>query len=398
MTHPSQYTEPAPFFPNQAYQENTCYQILLVEPSKKKGTHKNINTTIVVKNRGAFSKYELDSETKTNLKGYPSYGDKEKLGSYLPSPGVIFTDDFLNSFTDHGKESQEIIHEISSAISNQSTDIKTSDKNIKKIVKAVIGAISSNTGLSQYKNDLGNFYNPIRFLLHSRKISQLIAKTWWSYLEAEIGNNTLWNKFTEGKWYQDEEKSILDIPSEVLDGLIAREIFLHGGNDSPDNPDPEEPEIYSPLKPPEDPEEVLKFLILPDSKAWQGICLSLLLAGQAYYKIGDEYHQISPSILSTGEIVWQYALEVDWSAFCADIKETIISREKPWIAYHVAMPYPPIPGHAKKEEIKNWADAEEEPGDKNDFPFYKKDKKSGKYLIDVDYFRPPYPYIPMTST
>jgi len=358
-----------PVSPEQRFDSNTYYQVLYVEPYTGSKKSKQITTSILAKKRGHcseedplpesfqerdkglknFSEFQLDQETVENLKSYPRQGQEDKLSSYLPSPGVIFPDKFLNSFIEDSAPFQ----------------------------------------LSDCKTELGNFYSPIRFLLHSRKISQLIAKTWWSYLEAKKDNASLWKNFINGEWHE--------IPSKVLDGLVAREIFLYGGADSPDNPEPEETTIYSSLKPKEGLQGKNKFLILPSSKAWQGISLSLLLAGQAYYQIGDQYHQVSPSILSTSEITIQYALEVDWSRFTADIKEIIISHEKPWVAYQVVMPYPPIPAYAELEEIEGWAYAKEDPEEESNFPFYKKDE-NGDYLIDVDYFRPPYPYIPLSST
>ena len=352
---------PDPFKPEQPFEDNTYYQILYVEPSQEKD--EIITTSILVKTRanesnngqtsdnihsGSFNQFELDEETIKKLEKYlrREQDPNNQLSSYLPSPGVVFPENFIKSLSKSEIEQTE----------------------------------------------LGNFYVPMRYLLHSRKISQLIAKTWWSYLEAKKTDS--WDQFIAGEW--DE------INSDVLDGLIAREIFLYAVFDSPDNPnDPDNPLIYSSLKPTDTPPEQVRFLILPSSRAWQGISLSLLLAGQAYYKIGDKYHQISQPILSTGEITIQYSLEVDWNRFHADIKEIIISNEKPWVAYHVIMPYPPIPSDTEQENIRKWAYAkeeysEEDPEEERHFPFYK--KQDDEYLIDVDYFRPPYPYIPLTST
>ncbi|MFN6571263.1 hypothetical protein [Dendronalium sp. ChiSLP03b] len=345
---------PDPIQPDAPFKNNTYYQILYVEPSQEK--NERITTSILAKTRGntsnngqtsnnthaqSFNQFELDEETINNLENYPrrKKDPKNQLSSYLPSSGVVFPQGFIDSFS---KEDQQ--------------------------------------------TELGNFYVPMRTLLHSRKLSQLIAKTWWSYLEAK--EKGLQDKFAAGEWDA--------IDSNILDGLIAREIFLYGGGDAPDNPDPDDPSIYSPLKPKERPSEKARFLILPSSRAWQGISLSLLLAGQAYYKRGDKYHQISQPILSTGEITIQYSLEVDWNRLNGDIKEIIISQEKPWVAYQVVIPYPTIPADAEQENIHKWAYAKEDPEEERNFPFYKKD--GDEYLIDVDYFRPPYPYIPLTCT
>lgn len=370
----------------QVFSDDTYYQILYVEhfPNPSQNKYKKITTSVLAKTRKyesnndqtsnntqiqsvnlpkpsnnthpqSFNLFKLDEETVKNLENYPR-GDKDpkdELSSYLPSSGVVFPKELIDSFKD-----QQI------------------DQETKQIDQQI---------------QLGNFYVPMRTLLHSRKLSQLIAKTWWSYLK--VKDTDLWDKFTNGEWD--------DIDSNILDGLIAREIFLYGGADSPDNPDPDDLSIYSPLKPKVYPSKNARFLILPSSRAWQGISLSLLLAGQAYYKREGKYHQISQPILSTGEITTQYSLEVDWNRFNGDIKEIVISHEKPWVAYQVVIPYPPIPPHADPEEIRQWAYAkeeysEEDPKEEQNFPFYQKD--AGNYLIDVDYFRPPYPYIPLTCS
>lgn len=332
----------------QWYQSDTYYQLLCVEPStknEKSRKGRNIKTSILAQKRGSgsadnskpdsFDEFELDRETIEKLKDYPKKGDDNKLSSYLPFPGVVFPKDFIN------------------ANSNQT--------------------------------ELGNFYPSIRIILQSRKLSQLIARTWWTYLEAK--KTDLWDKFTLGKWD--------DIPTQILDGLIAREIFLVAGGSPPDNPDPEDPSIYEPLKSQGITDERARFLILPTSKAWQGITLSLLSSGQAFYKKGEKYHQIAESVLSTGEIVFNYSLESDWSIFQGQFKELVISQESPWMVYQVTMPYPPIPSSEQldPDNIKKWAEAEEEEGD---FPFYK--KNNGDYVIDVDYFRSPYPYIPLSTS
>jgi hypothetical protein len=343
-----------PLYPGQWYQSDTYYQILEVKPSTKeeqKRKGQNISTTILARKRGSgntgnpepdsFNDLELDRETIEKLKDYPRKGGDNKLSSYLPFPGVVFPEGFIKTLS---KEN-----------SNQT--------------------------------ELGNFYPSIRVILQTRKLSQLIARSWWTYLEAK--ENGEWDKFTDGAWD--------DIPSQILDGLIAREIFLFAGGSPPDNPNPEDPSIYNPLQSKDSTEKGARFLILPTSKAWQGITLSLLSSGQAYYlnKKENKYHQIAESVLSTGEIVFNYSLESDWSIFQGQFKELIISQESPWMVYQTVMPYPPIPSSEQlaPNDIKKWAEAEEEGGD---FPFYR--KQDGTYVIDVDYSRPPYPYIPLSTS
>jgi len=357
-----------PLKPGQWYQSDTYYQILEVNPSAQEG--KNTTTSILAKKRGtgdnqktepdSFDEFELDKYTIKNLKDYPRKGDANKLSSYLPFPGVIFPDNFLYSFP--GNDTQ--VH------------------------------------LSNFQTELGNFYCTMRTLLYSRKVSQLIAKTWYCYLQATETKlpegKSLWKKFTEGNWqeiaeFRNDSEDLTGL--YILDGLIAREIFLFAGGDAPDNPYSEADTLYL-KKTAREPVESPRFLILPSSKSWQGICLALLLAGQAYYKIDGQYHQIAQPILSTGEITFKYSLEVDWNRFNGEIKELIIGKEKPWVAYHAVLPYPSIPTHADPGEIAKWAKAEDDSGD---FPFYNKTDE-GKYLMDVEYFRSPYPYIPLSCS
>lgn len=365
-----------PSVEGQWYKANTVYQILYVEPSKPETKRESLNltTSILAKTRGSVSKneqisengqrqnthpssfehFELDQETIDKLKDYPRQGEQHKLSSYLPSPGVIFPDGFMKALSSPKSQSQKI-----------------------------------------EQTELGNFYQPIRSILYSRKISQLIAKTWWSYLEAK--EKGLWSEFIEGRWdniikFKSEDEKIDGL--YILDGLIAREIFLFAGGNPVNNPYSESDTIYL-RQLTREPVENARFLILPSSKSWQGISLSLLLAGQAYYKIGGKYHQISQPIFSTGEIVYKYSLEVDWNRFNGDIKEIIISQEKPWVAYHTVIPYPTIPSDADQGNIEKWAKAEDDDGD---LPFYVKTEDKKNYLIDVNYFRSPYPYIPLSCS
>ncbi|MBP5972245.1 hypothetical protein HW132_05740 [Brasilonema sp. CT11] len=378
----------------QWYQPNTVYQILKVSnPSQekekeKKAEEKNIVTTIVVKERGngsaenrqnSFDQYALDDATITKLNDFPKVGNGKNISSYLPSSGVIFSEAFFKVLSKYTIQKAE-------STTNLQIDIS--------------------------QVEISNFYQPMRTLLYSRKISQLISKTWWSYLEAKR-NKEIWENFINGKWDEIIDSTINNQSGisgfDILDGLIAREIFLFGGADTPDYPDEDGTNFYKHLKDYSTEVEQARFLILPSSRGWQGICLSLLLAGQAYYEIKGKYHQISQPIFSTGEITMLHSLEVDWGKFHGDIKELIIHHDKPWVGYHIVIPYPPIPFDAVQnpENLKKWAWAKEEYSDKDPvnerhFPFYIKYRKEGettdKYLIDVDYFKPPYPYIPLSCS
>ncbi|GAB1537939.1 hypothetical protein NUACC21_05940 [Scytonema sp. NUACC21] len=374
--------------PRRWYKEDTYYQILKIHPptEEEKRVGQKISTTIVAKKRGrgsknssikdSFDEFKLDKETQEKLEDYPKYADVDdvdeyKLSSYLPSPGVIFPNGFIKALT--GVESEKIEF-----------------------------------------TEVNNFYVTTRSILQSRKLSQLIAKTWWTYLEVKKPENTdLWEKFTIGEWD--------DIESNILDGLIAREIFLFAGGASPNKI--ENSEIYIPLKrrnridigSPQDLNPDIgtkllqsagrtnklkettgaRFMILPSSKSWQGIALSLLFSGQAYYRKGDEYHQISQPIISTSEIISKYSFEADWSRFNGEFKELPTNQESPWIVYQVIMPYPPIPSSEQLDpkDIKTWAEAKDDGGE---LPFY--EKLGEDYTVNINYFRSPYPYMPLTTS
>ncbi|WP_413172615.1 hypothetical protein [Anabaena azotica] len=331
--------------PQQWNDTDTYYQILLVTPPEKRTEGQYIKTTIVAKSREEFQTYLIDATTQEKLQPYYQNQNSNNIGSYLPSPGVVLAAGFLDALFSNTTSREQIIREVN------------------------------------------NFYESTRTLLHSRKISQLIAKTWHSYLEAKRTGD--WDKFVNGDW--DE------IDAEVLNNLIAREIFFVDQAYPPSDLEPENLDIYYPLQSKTKSSEKARFMILPSSKAWQGIALSLLMAGQAYREIKQDketyYHQISQPILSTGEIVNRYGLEVEWNTFKGEIKELQLSPEKSSIAFQAVIPYPPIPSerNLSLNEIKKWADADDEEGE---LPFYS--KENGEFLVDVKYFLSPYPYIPLS--
>jgi hypothetical protein len=342
------------------YSPETSYQILLITPRVQNNSHQlppgpHIETTIITKTRGAFgsSEYELDHSSVKKLKKleYPHVGDADKIGSYLPSSGSVLASGFVKALMAQNPSVQQDFPSV----------------------------------------ELNTFYSPIRNLLQTRQMSQLIAKTWDAYLEANKDHQYIWNQFTHGEWNH--------IKLDLLDGLVAREIFLITPNYPPDYLIPDNLNPYYPLKAKQDATEASRLLILPSSLAWQGIALSLLLAGQAYYKVGEpgqeQYHQIYPPILSTGEIVTEYSLEVSWDIFQGNVKEMSTSPTSNSLAARVVFPYPPIPSELNlpAQHIKTWAYASDKDGD---IPFYEQTDK-GEYLVNVLYYTPPYPYIPLSS-
>lgn len=334
--------------PGQLRHPGTYYQILLITPPEKQTPGKHITTTIVAKSKREFDEYLLDPAEQDKLKPYchPD-GIGNQIGDYLPSSGVVLSEDFL----------QDVLSD------------------------------------SLRKKDFGtvnNVYQSIRNQLQSRKISQLIAKTWQCYLQAQKTDE--WVNFVHGKWE--------NLDSEILDGLIAREIFFSEQSTAPSRLEPENFNIYYPLQQNVSSSERSQFLILPSNQAWQGIALSLLMAGQAYreIKVGGKtyYHPISQPILSTYEIVNTYGLEVEWYGFQGKIKELKVSPGVSSTYYQLAIPYPPIPSQTNLplDNIQKWANADDEEGD---LPFYSKNE-NGEYLVSSQYFVPPYPYLPLTCS
>lgn len=364
--------------------DHVYYQILVISYDHQH-IDKHIKTKIVTKKRKDFKKYLLAETTKQNLlEYYPDYQppkdsdekaeSRNSIGSYLPSAGVVFPEDFLKVLFEED---------------NLKDEKKHNSPAYQVINQRIVG--------------LNNLYEPIQTLLQTRKISQLIAQTWYAYLTAKRKkDNHYWKSFITGNWE--------NIETKILNGLIAREIFFFDEKYAPDELDQDNiEEIYqiygsSLIGVTEQPNEKLKLLIPPSSRGWQGIALSLLLAGQVYYQVTEsgetKYQQVHPPILSTGDIVFRYGLEVDWNSFKGTIKEMQLSPGKTSVASQATVPYPPIPYkvNLSREQIEEWAYAQDiqDEGDKNaPFPFYL--KKDGKFLLKAEYFSPPYPYLPLST-
>ncbi|NER02620.1 MAG: hypothetical protein F6K17_08270 [Okeania sp. SIO3C4] len=367
---------------SQWYKGDTLYQILLVEPVNNTGDGEDIKNprqvlkqTLITKTREEFEKDLLDDETVDKLKNYPKAPPTKKdrtpepnISSYLPSPGVVLL-----------QELRKKLFSLSSD-SDNSENLQLPDEDIINI---------------------NNFYDSLRTLLHCRKTSQLIAKTWYAQNQAttnDVGSTKCWDLFLKGNWKAISKWD--DLQEGILDSLIVREIFLSTNKSEPDelkfSEDIKIEEFFSPMV---DTQERAKFIILPNSIGWQGITLSLLLAGQAYRKVRengiDKYHQITQPILSTGEIVGKYNLDVSFDKSHGEIRELALDYNSPCSTFQVTLPYPPIPNstNVRMKDIKQWAYASEEDGD---LPFYI--KENSEFLIGTAFVSPPYPYIPVSTT
>jgi len=343
------------------------YQILIIKPRPGKTEPKNINVEVVTETKKELSEQELNLKYPTKEE---TTGKIKAIGDDLPSNGLVFADGLLKKIF----SGQEQI-------------------NIEDI------------------SNVNDFYSTTRSLYITRKISQLLAKSWYAYLTAKTtkDNHKPWDDFVSGNWAA--------IDATILDGLIIREILLFDDQYSPDNYKFDQGKFFEIYK------HHSKTLILPTSKAWQGICLNLLLGGQVYYEMDQNdkpiytnaqnpqtindtlkyYHRVSQPILSTFEMVNRYATEVDWNKFKGDIQELQINPNQTNSLYKAIIPYPPIPSERNLtiEDIEKWANAKDDEvddlQDNSILPFYDKQDEN-TYNLNVKYVSPPFPYLPLSTT
>ena len=215
----------------------------------------------------------------------------------------------------------------------------------------------------------------VRFLLITRKISQMIAYTWLEEenIPPELKDNVKlvrkifkdYRKTPDAYWLENSSlTSVPDINAKLL-------------------------EIHKPPQPQD------HFLIKPDHISYNAISLALLLCGQAYYKKSDQqYSRIWQPIASIYEIIVQYGIEVSWEGFFATITELIQSgTEKPYPTFKVTIPYPPRPSEfaLPQKEIQVWATAEDDGGS---YPFYPQVETKEWTEPQVQNVYPPQSYIP----
>lgn len=321
---------------------NKYFQILIVKLTDQGSSiaPSNIKTTLVTKRKRDFKETDNEEDNFTLIKYNPNNKTWEShgtIGDRLPSKGVKVKEDFL--------------------------PIETCDSK------------------QEYLENLCK-YPTVRFLLQTRRLSQLMAKTW------------LPKNYFNTDWEKDQV-------------LCTREIFL-STNLRPDNFDPNWDEI-----PISNSDTDYDYIIKPDSLSQEGICLSLLLTGQAYLwvpqgKYSNEiagYLPIGPSIFSTYEIIYEYAWRLSWDTFYAarvDLAQPGVNARPPY--YEVTLGYPPRPPLDEfttltESKIGAWVSASDEDNGDTPFPFYPRKNDDGEYETDtVRYVIPPYPYIPMSCS
>ncbi|NER84558.1 MAG: hypothetical protein F6K42_34565 [Leptolyngbya sp. SIO1D8] len=284
---------------NQQY-----FQILKVDYNKVNPT--NIKTTLITKTKDESKSSDFPVIIYDAIS--QSWKNAGTIGEKLPTAGAIPDQEFSN----------------------------------------LLGNGNKNLGLAEYST--------VRFLLQTRRVSQLVARTWlsprqfdneWERHNIELTRDLILSSNLEPDYYE---------PQGVLDDIRSQ---------SPKT----------------------DYIIEPGMLNFDGIRLSLLLAGQAYRWVEkgtynndiEGYLQICDSILSTYEIVYEYAWRVSWDTFYAsrvDVAQPGLKPRPPY--YEVTLAYPPKPDTSEgspltEEKIKRWGFASEKQGD---FPFYPKRNES----------------------
>ena len=296
---------------------------------------------------------------------------------------------------------------------------------------------------------VANYYNTARCLLQTRKISQLIARSWWAhriytdYLKTQQGIckfDDKWEDFLQSmnlylsanqeivtrltKIANSSRNKLEAITLDILDGLIVRSILLTANAsaigidqfkiDATDLPIYNTAYLYSLTNGGGKKHKIDqtnkndRMLILPNSRSWNGIRLALLLAGQAFrkeYRLNGDgnylcddncYSQICQPIMSTSEIVAHYSIEASMESFHGQIEEIPMGLYSDLPYLKTIIPYPPIPGEeqVKIEELEQWFLAEDED---SECPFFTKNNEN-KYTTGIQNATPPYPYIPISTS
>lgn len=301
--------------------------------------------------------------------------DKDKFfNDYLPSPGVKVKTSFLGE--------------------DQNTDLKYAE------------------------------FSTVRFLLQSRKLSQIMTKTWLDdsdYFSSCINVDKedpkkimeekrikYINKIFQLFNYKPQELSLLvegnkGIEKEtltrdrVLIKLLSPDTAVLESNRDNNN---------------------LNFSYDLQKDYTKALILELFLSGQAY--IVDDTNltlqRLNEPIFSTYELIWEYELDLSWDTYYAkreDIARPGYRQIKPQALSRVILGLPAKPNDQslKCEEIIKWVYAKEEHEEKNafsvpgapkggetEFPFYPEEGSEEWKNKQVKNVFPPYPYIILSCT
>lgn len=244
----------------------------------------------------------------------------------------------------------------------------------------------SPSGESTQKAKIANAeHATVRFLLQSRRLSQITASTWLKTLTTE-------------------QKLI----KQIFDNYNARpKVCTISSKKKPTDVDEKDFEDEKYKKQP--------FIIKRDSLSYNAISLVLLLSGQAYYKCRDKdeddkdkYKLIGESIFSTYEMIWEYAIDLSWDTFYArreDISQASKHPNPPFTK--VILGYPPIPNESavSQAQISNWVTAKDgfeqeeqakKPAAVGRYPFYPQKDTDEWRNLQLKFIVPPYPYLPLS--
>lgn len=245
----------------------------------------------------------------------------------------------------------------------------------------------------------------IRFLLQSRKLSQLLTYTWIKQSDSEI---------------EESKKLKIKLAKRILDSYNIspyRTIFIKRESESNFT----ETEILDYINLKEKllaidkesqkyPEDLGSFLIKLESRSYNSIQLALLSSGNAYCRECNKITRIAEPIFSNYEIVWENAFEISWDSFYSSQEDVSESGQNPQPPYHtLIIGYPPRPSKftVNQKTLKDWAMSGESEEDckvqkYTNYPFYpKKYNRNGEETAEwknkkLDYIVPPHPYIPVT--
>ena len=256
---------------------------------------------------------------------------------------------------------------------------------IKKSLLPTRGVKVDRTFLSQKPKNkkLHGSFSTIRFLLQCRKLSQIMSSTWLNLhniTDNAVKKTQLISKIFNSynivpKTYWLDENGLSEITELQLEENI--------------------------LKIEQKNRNLLTYLIKPTHIGYSSISLALLLSGQAYYKDGDKWETICDSILSTYEIIWEYALDISWDTFYAhkiDLSQAGGRQQPPFTK--VTLGYPPRPDQfsLNQEDIKTWTNAKDDDIDGNKYPFYPPKTSQKWENQELEFVAPPFPYIPLSTS
>ncbi|MEM8672949.1 MAG: hypothetical protein AAGF83_03605 [Cyanobacteria bacterium P01_G01_bin.67] len=240
-----------------------------------------------------------------------------------------------------------------------------------------------------------NVKGSVRFLLQTRKLSQLLAYTW---IDWENENNET----------EISLKDKIEIP--IIRKILKRynkEFDTYRVNDKGEIISPD-PYPYEDIKKPEKTAEKDFFLIKPESVCYESISLALLLCGQVYYKNpnynpsdekSDKFILLSDSIIGHFQMVYEFQFTISWDRFIGEGTELFHSGLEHTVLSKMTIGYPPRPSefNLKQTQIRDWACAKDYEGQ---FPFYPMEKGENNkkfYSKKVQRVTPPSTYLPLSS-